>query len=101
MNLEGKLINKPFMEYYIDDMSYTPDMNTTPHQVDSAPSSSTNKSRKRKSKDKSFDHMCSNIGAMAELVATMVLKLNGLISELSNGYVMVDLQIKLYRNEQN
>ena len=41
--------------------------------------------------------MCSNIGAMAKLVTAMVLKLNGLISELSNGYDMVDLQIKLYR----
>lgn len=40
--------------------------------------------------------MYSNFGAMAELVATVVLKLNGLISELSNGYYMVDLQIKLY-----
>lgn len=40
--------------------------------------------------------MYSNFGAMAELVAAMVLKLNGLISELSNGYYMVDLQIKLY-----
>lgn len=48
MNLEGKLINKPFMEYYIDDMSYTPDMTTTLHQVDFTPSSSINKSRKRK-----------------------------------------------------
>ena len=36
------------MEYYIDDVSYTPDMNTTFHQVDSAPSSSINKSWKRK-----------------------------------------------------
>ncbi|GAY58634.1 hypothetical protein CUMW_188470 [Citrus unshiu] len=54
------------------------------------------KSRKRKSKNKSFDHMCSNIGTMVESLAAMVPKLDGLINVLSNDKNISDLQGKLY-----
>ena len=73
------------MEDFNDDMSYTPQPNATSHQqVDYAPSSSGNRWRKMKNKDKLFDHMCSRIGTMADSVATMVLKIDGLITTLSS-----------------
>ena len=73
------------MEDFNDDMSYTPQTNATSHQqVDSAPNSSGNKWRKMKNKDKLFDHMCSRIETMADLVATMVPKIDGLITALSS-----------------
>lgn len=50
---------------------------------------STNKSRKRKSKGKSFDHMCLNIGTTAKLMVTMVFGLNGFISAFSNNKISV------------
>lgn len=60
-------------------------MNTAPHQqVNFVLSNLINKFRKRKSTNKSFDHMYSNIGTMAESLAAMVLKLDGLINVLSN-----------------
>lgn len=72
-------------------------MNTAPHQqVNFVLSYLINKSRKRKSKNKSFDHMCSNIGTMAESLAAMVPKLDGLINVLSNDKNISDLQGKLY-----
>ena len=53
VDFEGESNNEPIMEDFNDDMSYTPQTNATSHQqVDYAPSSSGNKSRKRKNKDK-------------------------------------------------
>lgn len=49
-------------------------MNTAPQQqVNFVLSYLMNKSRKRKNKNKTFDHMCSNIGTMAESLTAMVL----------------------------
>ena len=86
------------MEDFNNDMSYTPQTNATSlQQVDSAPSSSGNRSRKRKNKNKSFDHMCSRIGTMADSVAAMIRKMNGLVTALSSDKEIADLQGNLYR----
>ncbi|KAK9193602.1 hypothetical protein WN944_004299 [Citrus x changshan-huyou] len=66
VNLKGESVNGPFTKDFVHGMSTTPDSNVVLQQLDSTPSSSTNKSRKRKSKDKTFDQVCSNIGAMVE-----------------------------------
>lgn len=68
---------KHFTEDFVHGMSNTRHLNAVSQQVDSAPSSSTNKSRKRKGKDKTFDQMYSNTRAMAESVATIVPNLMG------------------------
>lgn len=85
------------MDDFIDDMSYTPQTNATSHQqVDSAPSNSISMSTKRKSKDKLLDHMYSMIRTIAESVAELVPKIDGLISIFSSDKDIADLQGKLY-----
>ena len=94
----GESNNQAIMEGFNNDMSYTTQTNATSHQqVDYAPSSSGNRSRKMKNKNKLFDHMCSRIGTMADSVATMVPNIDGLITALSSDREIADLQGKLYR----
>lgn len=97
VNLGSELNNEPIMDDLNNDMSYTPQTNATSHHhVNYALSSSTNKSKKIKSKDKLFDHMCSKIEIMADSVAAMVPKIDGLITALSSDEEIADLQGKLY-----
>lgn len=83
VNLGGELVNGPFTEDFVHVMSNAPCSNTVPQQADSALSSSTNKSRKRRSKDKTFERLCLSIGAMADLATTIVPRLVKLINLLS------------------
>lgn len=85
------------MDDFVDDIFYTPQSYDVPHEVENAPRSSTNRSRKRKNKERTIDRMCSSIGTMAETVAAMVPQLNELVNVLSTADKDVaDLQVKLY-----
>ena len=59
VDFRGESNNQSIMDDFNDDMLYTPQTNATSHeQVDYAPSSSGNRSRKMKNKNKLFDHLC-------------------------------------------
>ncbi|GMN65503.1 hypothetical protein TIFTF001_034563 [Ficus carica] len=92
--------NMAFEENSIEnEMSYTQQPSVQPNQpLESSPNVSTHKEKTRsKNKDKAFENMCSNIGLMAQFVAAMVPKLNGLIDMLSTvNKDVAGLQANLY-----
>ena len=93
--------NMAFEENSVEnEMSYTQQPSVQPNQpVESSPNVSTRKEKSRsKNKDKAFENMCSNIGSMAQSVAAMVPKLDGLIDVLSTADKDVaGLQATLYK----
>lgn len=52
------MINEIVMDEFVDDMSYTSQSHVVPHEPKNTLSSSTNRSRKRKNKERTIDHMC-------------------------------------------
>lgn len=71
------------MENIVDNMSQTPQSHAPANENESAPSSSSHPKKKRRTKDKTFDNIFSNMRAMVESISAMVPKLDGLISVLS------------------
>ncbi|KAK9199051.1 hypothetical protein WN944_014238 [Citrus x changshan-huyou] len=85
------------MENILDDMSHTPQSHAHANENESVPSNSSHPKKKRRTKDKTFENMSSNMGAMAESISAIVPKLDGLISVLSTAdKELSDLQAKLY-----
>ncbi|KAK9209312.1 hypothetical protein WN944_001678 [Citrus x changshan-huyou] len=85
------------MENILDDMSHTPQSHAPANENESVPRNSNHPKKKRRTKDKTFENMSSNMGAMAESISVMVPKLDGLISVLSTtDKELSDLQAKLY-----
>ncbi|ESR33672.1 hypothetical protein CICLE_v10006825mg [Citrus x clementina] len=89
--------HETFMENILDDMSHTPQSHAHANENESIPSNSSHPKKKRRTKDKTFENMSSNMGAMAESISAIVPKLDGLISVLSTAdKELFDLQAKLY-----
>ncbi|KAH9778941.1 Myb DNA-bind 3 domain-containing protein [Citrus sinensis] len=89
--------HETFMENILDDMSHTPQSHAHANENESVPSNSSHPKKKRRTKDKTFENMSSNMGAMAESISAIVPKLDGLISVLSTAdKELSDLQAKLY-----
>lgn len=89
--------HETFMENILDDMSHTPQSHAHANENESIPSNSSHPKKKRRTKDKTFENMSSNMGAMADSISAIVPKLDGLISVLSTAdKELSDLQAKLY-----
>lgn len=64
---------------------------------ESAPSKSSHPKKKRRTNHKTFDNMCSNIGAMSKSISALISMLDELISVLSTiDKELSNLQAKLY-----
>ena len=85
------------MENILDDMSHTPQSHAPANENESVPSNFSHPKKKKRTKDKTFENMSSNMGAMAKSISAMVPKLDGLISVLSTtDKELSDLQARLY-----
>lgn len=83
LSLGNDSIHETFMENIVDSMLHTPQSHAPANENESASSNSSHPKKKRRTKDKTFDNMCSNIEAMAESISAIATKLDGLISILS------------------
>lgn len=73
-------------------LSYAP-----AYENESAPSKSSHLKKKRRTNDKTFDNMCSNIGALSKSISALISKLDELISVLSTiDKELSNLQVKLF-----
>ena len=96
-SLGNDSIHETFMENIIDDMLHTPQSHVPANENESVPSNSSNPKKKRRIKNKTFENMSSNMGAMIESTSAMVPKLDGFISVLFTvDKELSDLQAKLY-----